>query len=32
MQMDEGNRILEIPIDDIIPNRFQPRLEFEETP
>jgi len=30
MQMDEGNRILEIPIDDIIPNRFQPRLEFEE--
>ena len=28
--MDTENNILEIPIEDIIPNRFQPRLTFNE--
>lgn len=28
--MNEENKVLEISIDDIVPNRFQPRLEFEE--
>lgn len=25
-----GNRVIEIPIDDILPNRFQPRIKFHE--
>lgn len=27
--MDTDNRVLQIPIEDIIPNRFQPRLAFD---
>ncbi len=25
-----GNRVIEIPLDDILPNRFQPRIKFHE--
>lgn len=27
---DDNNRVILIPVDDIIPNRFQPRLKFNE--
>lgn len=29
--MDNENKILQVPIEDIIPNRFQPRLSFDES-
>ena len=28
--MDENKQIMQIPVEDIIPNRFQPRLNFDE--
>ncbi len=28
--MDSENKVLQVPIEDIIPNRFQPRLSFDE--
>ncbi|MEG0977000.1 MAG: ParB/RepB/Spo0J family partition protein [Bacilli bacterium] len=28
--MDTENRVLQVPIEDIIPNRFQPRLAFDD--
>ena len=28
--METENRVLQVPIEDIIPNRFQPRLSFDE--
>ncbi len=29
--MEEQNKIIDISIEDIVPNRFQPRLEFDES-
>ena len=28
--MDHNRKVVELPLDDILPNRFQPRIKFNE--